>query len=84
MLKVVTERKTELCEPDIELWELDYYISKKAKLSLSNLAGACGLAALFDIYIFTWPINYMIFSMYGTLGESSIQWTKVFMPFTLG
>ena len=59
-----------------------YYISKKAKFTGGNLVGACGLAALFDIYIITRPFNYILLSMFGTQG--GIQWTKLMMPFTLG
>ena len=61
-----------------------YYISKRAKFTGGNLAGACGLAALFDIHIFTKPLNYIILAMYGDLIEGNIQWTKLLIPFTLG
>ena len=61
-----------------------YYISKRAKFSLANVIGAFGLAAIFDILIFTRPFTYILGAMYGDLNKWDIKWTKQLMPFILG
>ena len=40
VLLVITEKKTEFCEPDTELWELNYYIKEKGHPSQNGLGHA--------------------------------------------
>ena len=61
-----------------------YYITKRADYSSRNLAGAFALAAVFNLYVIVWPVNFVIFAMQGRLRKEDIQLTKLLMPFTIG
>ena len=61
-----------------------YYMFKGAQCSPMNILGACGLAAIFPVYILAPAFLFMIYAMDGTLNQGHIQKTKLLMPFTLG